>query len=58
MRRIRAFVVIRNVLEPKNVNIDGMQAMKDEGLDYKVVQGPCGKEFWLDPLMMETEDVW
>ncbi|KAK0444703.1 hypothetical protein EV421DRAFT_2034743 [Armillaria borealis] len=57
-RRIRTFVFIRNVLEPKNVNMDGMQAMKDEGLDFKVAEDQYGKKFWLDPLMTETEDVW
>ncbi|SJL17761.1 uncharacterized protein ARMOST_21322 [Armillaria ostoyae] len=58
MRRIRTFVVIRNVSEPKNVNVDAMQGMKDEGLDFKIVEDQHGKEFWLDLLMTETEDVW
>ncbi|PBK66851.1 hypothetical protein ARMSODRAFT_1086639 [Armillaria solidipes] len=58
MRRIRTFVVIRNVSEPKNVNVDAMQGMKDEGLDFKVVEDQHGKEFWLDLLMTETGDVW
>ncbi|KAK0203199.1 hypothetical protein DFS33DRAFT_1345728 [Desarmillaria ectypa] len=56
MRRIRTFVIINT--EPRNVAMDGMDAMINEGLDFKVVEGPYGKEVWLDPLIMETEDIF
>lgn len=57
MRHIQTFVVMHNALEQKNMNMDGMQAMKDEGLEFRVVEGQHDKEVWLDPLMMESKDI-
>ncbi|KAK0207697.1 hypothetical protein IW262DRAFT_1418887 [Armillaria fumosa] len=56
-RRIQTFVVVRNALEPKNMDMGDIQVMKDEGLDFRVVEGQIEREVWLDPLMMESEDV-
>ncbi len=55
MRRIRTFAIIDT--NSKDVVLDSMEAMINEGLDVKVVEGPRRTEGWLDPLMTETEDV-
>ncbi|PBK91760.1 hypothetical protein ARMGADRAFT_1105214 [Armillaria gallica] len=58
VRRIRTFVFNTMIM---SVHMVVMQAMIDEGLDFKVVDGRCGtygKEAWLDPLMTEIEDVY
>ncbi len=55
-RHIRTFVIISS--RPKDAVMDSMEAMINEGLDVKVMDGPHRHlEVWLDPLMKETEDI-
>lgn len=56
MRRLRTIVIIDG--RSGDVAMDSMETMINEGLDVKVMDDPHRRmEVWLDPLMMESEDI-